>query len=275
MIPRVRWAHSVTVFLANAALLGLAVGSAAAAPHPSHHSALLGQFSLQQAIAVRSDASVCPAGTPPAADECFSRAGAGVVPGLGMVQETYFFIVDTNSPSCVGGDLLLASVGKLTVTGKGAIDVALAAPPDCFLPAETVLQAKRTFTVTGGTGKYVGASGGGTLQHDTHQGGNGGSVGTDSWVGTLAVPGLDFDLAGPVLRGAISKSVRAPRGKKRARVFYKVTALDGVDGAVPVTCVPRSGSRFKIGRTTVRCSASDTSGNTATARFTIRVRARR
>lgn len=264
----------MTGFLASAAVLGLAVGSATAAPHASHRSAQLGQLSLQQALPVRSDASVCPAGTPTTADECFARTGAGVVPGLGMVRETYLFIVDTNSPSCVNGDLLLASVGTLTVAGKGAIDVALAPPPDCFSPAETVLQAKRAFTVTGGTGKYVGASGSGTLQHDTHFNASGGSAGKDSWVGTLVVPGLDFDLTKPVLSGAIAKSVRAPRGKKRARVSYNVTARDDVDGAVPVTCVPRSGSMFKIGRTTVRCSASDTSGNTTTARFTIRVRAK-
>jgi hypothetical protein len=49
------------------------------------------------------------------------------------------------------------------------------------------------------------------------------------------------------------------------------TAVDLVDGVVPVTCVPPSGSLFPIGTTTVTCSASDTRGNTSTANFTVTV----
>jgi len=195
-----------------------------------------------------------------------------VVPGLGFVVEAYTFIVDTNSPSCIDGDILYASKGTLTVTGNGAIDVVLAGPPECFLPALAVLKAKRSFTITGGTGIYVGASGSGMLQHDLTAGTAGGSAGTDTWVGTLAVPGHSFDLTAPVISGAVDKTVRAPRGKKKARVPYKVTARDAVDGAVPVACRPRSRSLFKLGRTTVKCSTVDTSGNTATAAFTVTVR---
>jgi len=69
--------------------------------------------------------------------------------------------------------------------------------------------------------------------------------------------------------------VRAPKGAKTARVTFKVTARDGVDSAVPVACQPRSGSRFRIGRTTVRCEATDSSGNTGKAAFTVTVKRRR
>ncbi len=224
------------------------------------------------ALSVRSDGAACPAGTPPAADECHSRAGGGVVPGLGFVSEAYSFIVDTNSPSCIDGDVLYASKGTLTVTGKGALDVALASPTEeCFLPSTAVLKSKRSFTIIGGTGIYAGASGGGMLQHDVTASATGGA-GTDSWVGTLFVPGLTFDLTAPVFSGAVDKAVRAPRGKKKARVVYRVTARDAVDGAIPVACRPRSRSFFKRGRTTVKCSTADASGNTATAAFTITVR---
>jgi hypothetical protein len=195
-----------------------------------------------------------------------------LVPGLGFVSEAYTFIVDTNSPSCIDGDILHASTGTLTVAGKGAIDVVLAGPPECFQPALAVLKSKRSFTILGGTGMYVGASGSGMLQHDLTAGSAGSAAGTDSWVGTLVVPGRTFDLAAPVFIGAVDKAVRAPRGKKKARVAYKVTARDGVDGAVPVACQPRSGSLFKLGRTTVKCSTVDTSGNTATAAFRVTVR---
>lgn len=94
----------------------------------------------------------------------------------------------------------------------------------------------------------------------------------DTWTGTLTVPGLDFDITPPSLTGAVSKILRAPRGAKRMRVRYRVTAEDEVDGAVPAICTPRSGSFFKLGRTRVTCSATDSSGNTRDARFTVTVR---
>jgi len=56
-----------------------------------------------------------------------------------------------------------------------------------------------------------------------------------------------------------------------AIVAYSASALDDVNGTVPVTCVPASGSTFPIGATTVICSASDNAGNTATASFHVTV----
>jgi hypothetical protein len=38
---------------------------------------------------------------------------------------------------------------------------------------------------------------------------------------------------------------------------------------------PRSGSRFRVGRTRVTCSATDTSANTRKATFTVTVKPRR
>jgi HYR domain len=89
------------------------------------------------------------------------------------------------------------------------------------------------------------------------------------------VPGLEFDVTAPMLHGAGSKTVRAQRGAKRARVTFKVTSTDGVDGAVPVSCQPRSGRRFPLGKTIVRCAATDSIGNTATAGFTVTAKRRR
>src|SRR4029079_6444173 len=84
--------------------------------------------------------------------------------------------------------------------------------------------------------------------------------GKDTWSGTLLVPGLNFDLTPPTLSGAANKVVRAPRGRKRLRVNFNVTALDDLDGTVAVSCTPKPGSLFKLGRTAVTCSATDTSG---------------
>lgn len=53
--------------------------------------------------------------------------------------------------------------------------------------------------------------------------------------------------------------------------YTQPTAWDIVDGAVPVTCMPESGSTFPMGASTVECTASDSHGNTATGSFQITV----
>ncbi|MGW2086930.1 VWA domain-containing protein [Streptomyces sp. NPDC001880] len=58
-------------------------------------------------------------------------------------------------------------------------------------------------------------------------------------------------------------TVRA-KDKNGARVTYTATAEDATDGTLPVTCSPASGSLFPVGRTTVTCSATDSTGNTGT-----------
>lgn len=55
-------------------------------------------------------------------------------------------------------------------------------------------------------------------------------------------------------------------------VNYTVpTATDIVDGDVPVTCAPASGSTFAIGTTTVTCSASDSMGQDVETSFLVTV----
>ena len=95
---------------------------------------------------------------------------------------------------------------------------------------------------------------------------------TDTWTGTLTVSGVEFDITPPTIDGARARTVRVPRSGKRVRVRYVVRANDTMDGALPVTCDPRSGSLFTLGRTTVACEAVDSSGNTGKAGFTVTVR---
>ncbi len=47
------------------------------------------------------------------------------------------------------------------------------------------------------------------------------------------------------------------------------TASDIVDGNVPVSCSPASGSTFAIGTTDVTCTATDSHGNSATSHFNV------
>jgi len=56
-----------------------------------------------------------------------------------------------------------------------------------------------------------------------------------------------------------------------AIVSYTATATDEVDGNVPPSCTPASGSIFAIGATIVNCTATDTHGNTGSAAFTVKV----
>lgn len=56
-----------------------------------------------------------------------------------------------------------------------------------------------------------------------------------------------------------------------AVVTYAASAVDAVDGSVPISCLPVSGTTFPIGGTTVRCSASDRTGNTAFGSFVVSV----
>ena len=96
-----------------------------------------------------------------------------------------------------------------------------------------------------------------------------------------SVPGLH--LTAPKLSGAVAKTLRAAKGARSARVTFEVTATDDEGGDVPVSCWPRSGSRFPLGKTMVLCAATDSSGNwvtdftgnTATAGFTVTVKRRR
>jgi hypothetical protein len=79
----------------------------------------------------------------------------------------------------------------------------------------------------------------------------------------------------PKLSGAVAKTVRAAKGATGARVTFEVTATAGDGGDIPVSCLPRSGSRFPLGETIVQCEASDAGGSTATAEFTVTVNRRR
>jgi hypothetical protein len=228
-----------------------------------------GTLTFDAQLDVRYPSTTCPPGTPGGV-ECYARTGSGIIRGLGTVNESYAYGVDPAPAGCgVDRVALLPTTARLSVPGKGEIELSIAGAACVPRVAPQPLRAKAAFTIIGGSGRYTGASGGGTYTDLSY--GPPGFRGRDTWTGMLVVPGLDFDLTAPVLRGAVAKSVRAPKGKKSTRVVYRVTAADDVDGALPAHCLPRSGSQFRLGRTTVRCSATDKSANTATRTFTVRV----
>jgi len=265
--------HKLAIAVAVVAA-SLVLGATAAPPGQGAPVRASGTLQLRGTLQVVSNLLECPV-PDTTAGICAARTGAGLLPGLGRVTEKYAFLGDIDIPACgPGRGKTFAYPVSLVVVGKGELQLALAEGATC-VSNEAVRVQSQSFTVTGGTGIYAGASGSGTVARTLGGATEIGRLGTETWSGTLVAPGVDvFDITAPTLIGAVSKTVRAPRGAKTVRVRFTVTAQDAVDGPRPVLCKPTSAGRFKVGRTTVTCRAADTSGNVGAVRFTVTVRAR-
>lgn len=255
---------AVVTIGALAATLGLAAGASGSPNRPSGALQLRASFTPTWQFG-----DYCPPGSPRTL-ECVRFIGTGQVAGLGKATGTYTKTLGEDN----GCDVTQFRTAAISVEGKGEIRLSLPGTV-CgrTAPAET---GPLDVTITGGSGLYAGASGTVVFRSSVYAGDFACRCGraSDTWSGTVTVPGLDFDVAAPALKGAVAKRVRAPRNVKRVRVHYAVTAHDAVDGSVPAVCRPRSGVLFKLGRTRVTCSATDSSGNTGTARFTVTVNRR-
>ena len=87
---------------------------------------------------------------------------------------------------------------------------------------------------------------------------------------TFAPLATAADTTPPVLSLPADTTVAAT-GPNGAVVSFTATAKDDTDPSPTVSCTPTSGSTFAIGATTVTCTATDASGNTATGSFTVTV----
>jgi hypothetical protein len=229
-----------------------------------------GTFQVNATLITSRDFSdaYCPPGTS-GRPTCVRYVGKGSIPGLGRVTSTYTKIIRPGEREC---EVLLLSPVVVEVAGKGTFE--LSGPGrTCWRLSLPITIGPLDFTVTGGSGMYARATGSVTFKTSVFLRDSRSS--RDTWTGTLAVAGVDFDLTPPTISGAVPKTVGAPKRVKRVRVRYSVTAQDAVDGSVPVFCEPRSGSFFELGRTRVTCTATDTSGNARRARFTVTVTRRR
>lgn len=258
----------LSVTLATLAV-GLLLISSAAAP-----AALSTQGSLPlhaRFVGTFDNEPVCPSGWPSDA-ECSPVKGHGAVRGLGSTSLSFTWILVF--PNGVDDPCRLVSApdAVFAVAGKGEIRLS-ATNPSCQTWASGVPNGSMDFTVTGGSGIYTGATGGGMMTFTLNQNETPWHA-LSEWNGTLAVPGLDFDTTPPTINGAGNKVVAVGKHARGARVRYAVTASDAADGAVSVACRPRSGSFFRVGKRRVRCSATDSSANSASKRFTVVVRRR-
>jgi hypothetical protein len=89
---------------------------------------------------------------------------------------------------------------------------------------------------------------------------------------TFTVTVVFSDTVAPTITGVPSNSRREANGPDGSVVSYVApTAVDDVDGPLPVTCTPASGKTFRLGTTTVTCTATDSHGNSASASFQVTV----
>jgi HYR domain len=277
-------------------LLGLTVvvAATAAAPAASEPRAAAGSFDFGAEFPLISTSVPCPADVPPNTTECRAHTvrsgswlgsatwlGSNHFRGQGAISEvTYTLPLGMGPPTCPANlGKPLATTALLIVAGKGEIDFVLSEGARCVDYASAPYEPQE-FAITGGTGPFSGASGRGKAVRFPE-----GTFGEgvpywvedgnwfEAWTGTMTAPEINRAL--PKLTGAVAKTVLAAKGARSARVTFEVTAVDDSGGAVPVSCWPRSGSRFPLGKTMVSCAATDASGNTATAEFTLTVTRRR
>jgi HYR domain len=251
--------------------LTLVIAATVTAPAASERQAAAGSTDFQQGFPLVSTSVPCPADVPPNTTECraLSVQTYDPVQGLSVSESTYTLPLALGPPTCPAGlGKPLATTGRRSIlAGKGEIAFALSEGARC-VDSDEAWEEPQEFTITGGTGPFAAASGRGTVVRADF-----GFDYGETWTGTLTAPGLH--LTAPKLSGAVAKTVRAAKGAKSARVTFEVTATDDEGGDIDVSCEPPSGSRFPLGRTTVRCWATDSSGNTAFAPFTVTVKRRR
>ncbi len=80
------------------------------------------------------------------------------------------------------------------------------------------------------------------------------------------------DTTPPVIPALANVTVEATSSSGAVVPYVVAKATDIVDGAVALVCTPVSGSTFALGTNAVQCTATDRSGNRATASFTVTVR---
>jgi hypothetical protein len=82
------------------------------------------------------------------------------------------------------------------------------------------------------------------------------------------------DTTAPVLAVPHDVHYQQQHAGSIVRMNYWVGARDDVDPHPQTSCLPRSGSRFRVGTTTVTCTAADSAGNSVTKSFRIVVAAK-
>jgi hypothetical protein len=180
---------------------------------------------------------------------CTATDGAGNT-GTGTFSVN---VVDTTPPA-----LVVPSDQAATTTAPGGIAVTYPAAT-----ATDVVDGAVTPTCSPASGSVfpVGTTTVSCSATDAH-----GNPGSGSFKVTVTL----IDNTPPVVTVPGPQSAEASSGAG-APVSFSASAVDNVDGSLPVSCSPGSGSTFPIGQTNVTCTATDTHGNTGSGSFTVTV----
>lgn len=90
-----------------------------------------------------------------------------------------------------------------------------------------------------------------------------GNTGSNRFIVTVV------DTTGPAIAAHADVNALATSASGAVVSYTLPTATDLVDGGVPVSCLPVSGSTFAVASTTVNCSSTDTHGNTSHSSFKV------
>ncbi|HKW02873.1 MAG TPA: HYR domain-containing protein [Vicinamibacterales bacterium] len=85
------------------------------------------------------------------------------------------------------------------------------------------------------------------------------------------LPQVIIDHAPPAITVPATVTIQAAGPGGATGTYSGVSAFDGLDGVVPVSCTPPSGTALPIGDTTITCTATDAHGNVGTQTFTVHI----
>src|SRR5439155_12283428 len=202
--------------------------------------------------------------------------GPGGTSGHGTITVTARFPLGTTTVTC-------SVIDEGTVVTSGSFDVTIqdTTPPTVSVPGPITANA----TSADGANVSFSASASDLIDGQltpecSPESGSTFPIGTTSVTcsatdahgntGTASVTITVRDTIPPTVSAPPSVSAEAT-GPAGAEVSFSVSANDNLDGPLTPTCTPASRSKFPLGSTAVTCTATDSSGNTGTASFTVTV----
>jgi len=177
--------------------------------------------------------------------DCGALQSQAIEPSTSLPHDITPPVITVPSAMTVEAAGPTGSIATFTVSATDPDD-AVAGSIDCS-PASGSTFAITTTTVT-------------CTASDTH-----GNTGTNMF--TVSV----VDTTPPALTSTANVVSEATSSLGAVVSYSAPTAADVVDGPVPVSCAPASGSQFPVGNTTVTCSASDLHGNKGSVTLTVTV----
>jgi hypothetical protein len=210
--------------------------------------------------------------TPPTAtDNVDASVSVSCTPASGSV-----FPLGTTTVTCTATDAAgNSSSVTFTVTVEDTTPPAIGSVTNLGLEATGATGAIVTYTAPTATDTVAGSvpvtctpASGSTFPLGTTTVTCSATDGTNSASKTFDVTIKDTTAPALVMPSAVTVEATSPSG---AVATFSGSANDLVNGSLPLTCTPPSGSTFALGGNTVTCTAVDAAGNSASDTFTVTV----